>query len=70
MAKNQARFVIENEGGKPSPLAPVEKAAIERGEADIKAGRVYDHDQVAELLRRRAAKIVGRANQHSQELTR
>lgn len=61
MAKSQARFVIENEGGKSSPLTAAEKAAIKRGEADIEAGRVYDHDQVADQLRRRAAEIADRA---------
>ncbi|HKO09024.1 MAG TPA: hypothetical protein VJ487_15035 [Alphaproteobacteria bacterium] len=43
------------------PLTPAEKAAVGRAEADVKAGRLHDHDDVAKLLRRRAAEIVERA---------
>ncbi len=43
------------------PLTPAEKAAVARAEADVKAGRLHDHDDVAKLLRRRAAEIVERA---------
>ncbi len=42
-------------------LSAAEKAAIERAEADIKAGRVYEHDEIAKWLRERAAEIVDRA---------
>ncbi len=60
MAKNQARFVIDASESKPSPLTLAEKAAIKQGEEDIKAGRVYDHDDVAVRLRKRAAEIAER----------
>ncbi len=61
MAKNAPGFAIDDEERKPAPLTAAEKAAIKRAEADVKAGRLYDHDDVAKWLRQRAAKIVERA---------
>ena len=36
-----------------SPLGEAERAGIERGLADVAAGRVFDHDQVFDELERR-----------------
>ena len=47
MAKNAPGFMIDDEERKPPPLTAAEKAAIKRAEADVKAGRLYDHDDVA-----------------------
>ncbi len=63
MAKNQARFVIDAAKGEPPPLTAAETAAIKQGEEDIKAGRAYDHDEVAVRLRKRAAEIAERARE-------
>ena len=57
MAKNAPGFAIEDGERKSPPLTAVEKAAIKRAEADVKAGRLYDHDDVAKWLRQRAAAI-------------
>lgn len=61
MPKNQAGFMIDDERRASPPLTAAEKAAVKRAEDDIKAGRVQEHDKVAERLRHRAAEIVGRA---------
>ena len=61
MAKNALGFTIDDADRKSPPLAAAEKAAIKRAEADVKAGRLYDHDDVAKWLRQRAAAIVERA---------
>ena len=53
--------MIDVEESKSPPLTLAEKAAIKRGEADIKAGRVHEHDEVAERLRKRAADLAERA---------
>ena len=58
MAKNTIGFVIQDEEHESAPLTAAEKAAVERAEADVKAGRLHDHDDVAKRLRRRAAEIV------------
>jgi predicted transcriptional regulator len=56
-----AGFTIDDEDRKSPPLTAAEKAAIKRAEADIKAGRLTDHDDVARMLRQRAGDIVKRA---------
>lgn len=61
MAKNAAGRRVVDDVGKPAPLSEAEKAAITRARADVKAGRLHDHDEVAERLRRRAAEIVNGA---------
>ena len=50
--------MIDDEGRASLPLTAAEKAAVKRAEDDIKAGRVKEHDKVAERLRHRAAEIV------------
>jgi hypothetical protein len=63
MGKPLARNARGREPGKEDsspPLSAAEKAAVERAEADIRAGRVHDHESVAAWLRRRAAAIVKR----------
>jgi hypothetical protein len=62
MRKNTPAFTLDDQDQKSPPLTTAEKAAIKRARADVKAGRVYDHDEVAKRLRRRAADIVTRAN--------
>jgi predicted transcriptional regulator len=61
MPKNVAISAIDDEDRKSPPLTAAERAAIKRAEADVKAGRLHDHDDVAERLRLRAAEIVERA---------
>ena len=61
MSKNAARSTIDSADRVSPPLTAAERASIKRAEADVKAGRVYDHDDVAKWLRQRAADIVGRA---------
>jgi hypothetical protein len=61
MAKNAPGVTIGDEDRKSPPLTAAEKAAIKRAEADVKAGRLYDHDDVVKWLRKRAAEIVERA---------
>jgi predicted transcriptional regulator len=60
MARNVAPFAIDDEDRKPAALTAEEKAALRRAEADIKAGRLHDHADVAKWLRKRAAEIVSR----------
>lgn len=62
MPKRALGFVIDDEPRRPRPLTAAEKAAVKRAEADIKAGRLHDHDDVAKRLRRRAVEIAGRAS--------
>jgi len=61
MPKNVAVATIKQDDRKPPPLTAVERAAVRRAEADVKAGRLHDHADVAERLRKRATEIVGRA---------
>lgn len=61
MAKNALGFAIADEDRKSPPLTADDKAVIERAEADVKAGRLHDHDDVAKWLRQRAARIAERA---------
>ncbi|MSO89658.1 MAG: hypothetical protein EXQ89_06810 [Rhodospirillaceae bacterium] len=53
--------MIDDEDRKSPALTSAEKAAVKRAEADVKAGRLHDHDDVAKWLRRRAAEIVKHA---------
>jgi predicted transcriptional regulator len=57
MSRDGFRFAIDDHDGKSQPLTAAEKAAIKRAEADVKAGRLYDHDDVAKWLRQRAIEI-------------
>jgi len=61
MSKKLPTFAIGDENRTPPPLTAAERAVIKRAEADVKAGRLYDHDDVAKWLRQRAARIVRRA---------
>jgi hypothetical protein len=61
MAKNAPGFTIDDHARPSPPLTPEETAAIKRAEADVEAGRIHDHDEVAKRLRQRAAGIVERA---------
>ena len=61
MPKRALKFAIDDEPRRMRPLTASEKAALKRAEADIKASRLHDHDDVAKRLRQRAAAIVGRA---------
>jgi predicted transcriptional regulator len=60
MPKHVLKFAIGDEPRRPRALTTAEKAAVKRAEADIKAGRLHDHDDVAKRLRRRATEIAGR----------
>ena len=62
MAKNALGFTIDDADRKSPPLSAAEKAAVQRAEADAKAGRLHDHDDVAKRLRRRGTEIVERAS--------
>jgi len=64
MAKNDRGFTLDSEPP-AAPLTEAEKAAIERAKADVAAGRLHDHEDVAARLRRRAAEIVARARKAS-----
>lgn len=61
MAKSSTGFTIDDRERAVRPLTAAERAAIKRAEADVKAGRLHDHDDVAKRLRQRAAAIVARA---------
>ena len=61
MAKHAVGYTSDDDEPKPTPLTRVEKASVRRAEADLKSGRVRDHDAVAEELRLRARTIVERA---------
>ena len=47
------------------PLTLDEQAAVKRAEADIAAGRLHDHEDVARWLRQRAKEIVDRRRDKS-----
>lgn len=48
------RQAVEYPGGAViEPLSVAERAGIERGLADVAAGRLYDHDEVFDELERR-----------------
>jgi len=66
MPKRALKFAIDDESRQPRPLTAAEKAAVKRAEADIKAGRLRNHDDVAKRLRRRAVEIAGRAPKSAQ----
>jgi predicted transcriptional regulator len=59
MSKSARVFRIDEAAPPSAPLTAAEKAALKRAEADIKAGRLHDHDDVAKWLRQRATEIVG-----------
>ena len=61
MAKNAPGYTLDDPDGEARPLTASEKGAIERAEADVKAGRLHEHADVAKWLRERAAEIVERA---------
>ncbi len=61
MAKNALGVTIDDEDSDSPALTAAEKAAVKRAEADVKAGRLHDHADVAKWLRRRAAEIVKHA---------
>ena len=61
MAKSIPAHTIDDRERRSADLSAAEKAAIKRAEADIKAGRVHEHDEIAKWLRERAAEIVDRA---------
>lgn len=48
--REAVRLVWEEDA---SPLSEAERAGIERGLADVAAGRVFDHDEVFDELERR-----------------
>ncbi|HEY5607606.1 MAG TPA: hypothetical protein VIM38_04645 [Alphaproteobacteria bacterium] len=54
VTKRAAGFTIYDEDRKSPSLTAAEKAALKRAEADIKAGRLHDHVDVAKRLRQRA----------------
>ena len=62
MASDPAPYSLYDDPGETAPLTEEEQAAVKRAEADVAAGRVYDHDEVARWLRHRAKEIVGRGN--------
>lgn len=61
MPNGLTEFRIDDGEREWRPLTVAETAAIKRAEADVKAGRLHNHDDVAGRLRRRAAEIVARA---------
>ena len=65
MAKSARSFAIDDEEHTSPPLTAAEKVAIKRAKADVKAGRVHDHEDIAAWLRQRAATIVKRARKAS-----
>jgi predicted transcriptional regulator len=61
MAPKRAPYAVDDELNKSTPLTEEERAAVKRAEADILAGRLHDHEDVAKWLRQRAKEIVERA---------
>jgi predicted transcriptional regulator len=61
MASKSAPYAIDEKVTDTLPLTDEEREAVKRAEADVAAGRVHDHEAVAEWLRRRAKEIVERA---------
>jgi predicted transcriptional regulator len=61
MSKSVPAYTIDGKERQSADLSAAERASVERAEADIKAGRVHEHDEIAQWLRERASAIVERA---------
>ena len=61
MTPKPAPYAVDDEMDEATPLSEEERAAVNRAEADILAGRLHDHEDVAKWLRQRAKEIVERA---------
>jgi predicted transcriptional regulator len=61
MTKSAPAYGINDKERRSADLSAAERDSIERAEADIKAGRIHEHDEIAQWLRERASAIVERA---------
>jgi predicted transcriptional regulator len=65
MVAKVAPYAIDDHLDETTPLTEEERAAVERAKADIAAGRIHTHEDVAKWLRQRAREIVERAHKRS-----
>jgi predicted transcriptional regulator len=65
MPPKPAPYAVDDELDEAVPLSEEELAAVKRAEADILAGRLHDHEDVAKWLRQQAKEIVERAYKRS-----
>jgi predicted transcriptional regulator len=65
MPPKPAPYAVDDELDEAVPLSEEELGAIKRAEADILAGRLHDHEDVAKWLRQQAKEIVERAYKRS-----
>jgi predicted transcriptional regulator len=57
MALRPSPYSSDDDLRETPPLTPEEQAAVTRAKADVAAGRLHDHAEVARWLRQRAKEI-------------